>query len=58
MTSNKVPFKDLDVAKDETARKEMSAKTQGKMVVPVVDVDGEVSVGYDEAWLKSKLRLE
>jgi glutaredoxin len=58
LTSNNVSFKDMDVAKDEAARKEMSVKTQGKLVVPVVDIDGEVSVGYDEAWIKSKLGLK
>ena len=43
---------------DEAARKEMSARTQGKLVVPVVDIDGEISVGYDEAWIKTKLGLK
>ena len=29
----------------------------GKFVVPVIDIDGEVSVGYNEKWLKEKLNL-
>lgn len=58
MTSNSVPFTDKDVAKDEAARKEMSEKTKGRMVVPVVDIDGEVSIGYDENWIKGKLGLK
>lgn len=57
MTANKVTFKEFDVAKDLEARKSMSEKTQGRLSVPVVEVDGEVSVGYDEAWIKSKLGL-
>jgi len=58
LTENGVKFKDMDVAKDETARKEMMTKTKGQLVVPVVEVDGEVKVGYDEGWLKKKLELE
>ncbi|MBI2858512.1 MAG: NrdH-redoxin [Chloroflexi bacterium] len=57
MTSKNVAFTDLDVANDETARKDMSAKTQGKMVVPVVEIDGEVKIGYDEGWIMKKLDL-
>lgn len=58
MTENGVKFKEMDVAKDEAARKEMVTKTKGQLVVPVVDVDGEVKVGYDEGWMKKKLELE
>jgi len=34
----------------------MVSKT-GKLVVPVVDIDGEISIGYDEKWLKEKLNV-
>jgi len=43
------------VAADKAARDEMVSKTGGRLVVPVVEVDGEVVVGYDENWLKQKL---
>lgn len=58
MTSNNIPFTDKDVTKDEAARKEMSEKTKGRMVVPVVEIDGEVNIGYDENWVKGKLGLK
>lgn len=58
MTSNNVQFVDKDVAGDDAARKEMMAKTGGKLAVPVVDIDGEIKVGYDEAWIKTKLDLK
>lgn len=58
MTANNIPFQEVDVARDEVGRKEMSVKTKGGMAVPVVDVDGEVTVGYNEGWLKSKLGLK
>jgi glutaredoxin 3 len=56
LDENKVPYKDLDVAKDKVARDEMLSKTS-QLVVPVVDIDGEIAVGYDEKWLKQKLNL-
>ncbi len=29
----------------------------GRMSVPVVDIDGEIAVGYDEDWMREKLGL-
>ena len=49
-------YQDLDVSKDQTARKEMVEKT-GRMSVPVVDIDGDIAVGYDEDWMREKLGL-
>jgi glutaredoxin len=56
LDENKILYKYLDVSRDKVARDEMVSKT-GKLVVPVVDIDGEVSIGYDEKWLKEKLNL-
>ncbi len=56
LDDNKVLYQSLDVAADKVARDEMIAKT-GQIGVPVIDVDGEVSVGFDEKWLKEKLNL-
>jgi glutaredoxin 3 len=47
LDENKVVYKNLDVSRDKIARDEMVSKT-GRLAVPVVDIDGEVSVGYDE----------
>lgn len=49
-----MPYQDLNVAVDKAARDEMVSKT-GRLAVPVIEVDGEVVVGYDEGWLKQKL---
>jgi len=46
----------MDVSKDQAARKEMVEKT-GRMSVPVVDIDGDIAVGYDEDWMREKLGL-
>jgi glutaredoxin len=56
LDANKVPYKDIDVARDKIGRDEMLSKT-GQFAVPVVDIDGEIAVGYDEKWLKQKLNL-
>jgi glutaredoxin len=56
LDENKVVYKSLDVATDKAARDEMVSKT-GRLAVPVIDIDGVVSVGYDEKWLKEKLNL-
>ena len=56
LDENKVVYKYLDVSRDKIARDEMVSKT-GKLVVPVVEIDGEVSIGYNEKWLKEKLNL-
>jgi glutaredoxin 3 len=51
-----VKFQVMDVSKDQTARKEMVEKT-GRMSVPVVDIDGDIAVGYDEDWMREKLGI-
>ena len=56
LDENGVTYKNLDVASDKAAREEMLGKT-GQIAVPVVDIDGEIVVGYDEKWLKQKLNL-
>ena len=56
LDENKVVYKEFDVARDKVAREEMLNKT-GRIAVPVVDIDGEIAVGYDPNWLKQKLNL-
>lgn len=56
LESNSIPFQDLNVASDKAARDEMVNKT-GQLAVPVLEINGEINVGYDENWLKQKLEL-
>jgi glutaredoxin 3 len=42
-----VPYDDLDVSVDASARDEMIKKS-GQMGVPVIDIDGDVIVGFDQ----------
>ncbi len=41
-----VSYEDLNVAADAAARDEM-VKKSGQMGVPVIEVDGEVIIGFD-----------
>jgi len=56
LDDNKIPYQDLNVASDQDARDEMVTKTE-QLAVPVVDIDGDILVGFDEKWLRQKLNL-
>ena len=44
------------MAEDKAAREEMISKS-GQMGVPVIDIDGEIMVGFDQTKLKEKLGI-
>jgi glutaredoxin-like YruB-family protein len=51
---NGVEFTEHNVATDLAKRKEMIEKT-GQMGVPVIEVNGEIVIGFDENKLRSAL---
>lgn len=53
---NNVDFTEYNVGSDLEKRQEMVQKS-GQMGVPVIDVDGEITVGFDEARLRDLLKL-
>ena len=55
-TANHVPFTDYNVGTDIEKRKEMVEKT-GQMGVPVIVVDNDVIVGFDEPKLRELLAV-
>lgn len=57
MKENGVEFKDVDVAADEKAAEEMIEKS-GQMGVPVLDIGGEIIVGFDREAIKKALDLK
>jgi glutaredoxin-like YruB-family protein len=57
LKEHKIEFKDINVAEDQEAAKQMVEKS-GQMGVPVTEVDGEIIVGYDEEKLKKALKLK
>ena len=54
---NKVEFTEHDVASDVKSRDEMIQKT-GQMGVPVIDIEGQITIGFDQPRLKELLALK
>ncbi len=52
-----IEFEDVNVAENEKARQEMIEKT-GQMGVPVVDIDGEIVIGFDKPKIKKLLNIK
>lgn len=52
-----IAYAEKDVATDLKARQEMMEKSN-QLAVPVIDIDGEIFVGYDERALKKALGLK
>ena len=53
---NNVKYEDIDVARDEAQAKEMVEKS-GQMGVPVIDIDGQIIIGFDREAIKKALHL-
>lgn len=53
---NKVAYEEKNVLTDLEARKEMVAKSQ-QMGVPVIDIEGEIIVGFDQPAVSAALGL-
>lgn len=51
-----VQYEEKDVAKDEEARTVMVQRS-GQLGVPVIDVNGEIVIGFDEPRLKELLNI-
>ena len=56
LEKNGIKYENLDVAENKEARDEMIKKS-GRPAVPVIEVSGEIIIGFDEAKLKEKLGL-
>ncbi len=52
-----IEFEEIDVSKDEKAVKELVEKT-GQMGVPVIEIDGEIIIGFDKEKLEKALKLK
>ncbi len=42
-----IKFEEIDASKDEKAKEELIKKS-GKMEVPVIEIDGQIVVGFDK----------
>ena len=53
---NNIDYTEYDVSADAERREEMMKKT-GQMAVPVIDVEGELVVGFDKPRLSQLLGI-
>ncbi len=56
LKENNVEFQDFDVGSIEAAAQDMIKKS-GQMGVPVIDIDGNILVGFDKANMMQLLGL-
>lgn len=56
LKQNNIEFEDLNVAEDEQAMNELLEKI-GQIVVPVIDIEGTIIVGYEVAKIKEALKM-
>ena len=54
--ANKIAFKDFDVSSNKKVAKEMIEKS-GQQGVPVIDINGDIIIGFDEAKLRKTLKI-
>lgn len=57
LTKNGIKYTEKKVDLDDEALKEMTDKTNGHMGVPVIDIKGNVILGYDEEAIRKALGL-
>lgn len=56
LKSYNVEFEEVDVSEDIEAQKEMVEKT-GQLGVPVIDIDGQIVIGFDKEKISKLLNL-
>jgi glutaredoxin-like YruB-family protein len=52
-----IEFEEIDVSKNEAAAMEMIQKS-GQMGVPVIEIDGQIVVGFDKEKIDELLKLK
>ena len=57
LKEHNIEFGEIDVGEDEEGRKEMIEKS-GQMGVPVVEIDGEIVVGFDKERISELLAIK
>lgn len=56
LNENNVEFEEADVSSNEDRAREMVEKT-GQMGVPLLDIDGEIVLGFDRGAIKRALGI-
>lgn len=57
LKDNNIEFEDIDISSDQKKSQEMVEKS-GQMGVPVLDIEGEIIVGFDKDKISSVLELQ
>jgi len=57
LKAHKIEFTDIDVQADQEKAKEMIEKS-GQMGVPVIDIDGDIIIGFNEEKLRELLEIK
>jgi glutaredoxin 3 len=57
LKEHKIKFEDIDVSVNRTAAMEMIKKS-GQTGVPVVDIDGQIIIGFDKPAITRALKLK
>ena len=57
LKEHNIQFEDIDVSQNEIAQKEMIEKS-GQYGVPVIDIDGQIIVGFDQDRIKQLLKIK
>ena len=52
-----IAYESIDISSDQTAQKEMIERS-GQMGVPVIDIDGQIVVGFDKEKIDEILKLK
>ncbi len=52
-----IEFEEIDVSKDEKSREEMIKKS-GKLEAPIIEIDGQIVVGFDKEKIVKLLKLK
>jgi len=56
LRDNNIQFEEIDVSSDQAKTQEMIEKS-GQMGVPVIDIEGELIVGFDKDKIKEVLGI-
>jgi len=57
LQENNIIFQEIDVASNDKAREEMLKKTN-QLEVPVIEIDGEIVVGFNKEKIKELLNIK
>ena len=56
LSNHKIEFLNIDVSKDKKELEKM-IKDSGQMAVPVIDIDGEIVIGFNQTRLEELLKI-